>query len=212
MDSSTCLQIHFFLNSTFVFHSLCGSSFTRHYKKVKGPPPHTPLFISGMNIHGAAEQMEKKTKQNRNLMDGGKIYLWSHGKNNNRISFSLRRKFKSLTITKKISSHNNNKRHYCLFCISSFLNTGIIYSTTPTSPLLPCEVKCVEVSEAGCWTPRSAAGVECCVRSCSHFGACSAHRSECLECAVLSNWWPLQGDKSRSDRCPSEAASCNRQT
>lgn len=128
-------------------------------------------------------------------MAGGKFDPWSQDKNKS-ISFSLRQKSKSLTITMKISSHknNNNKRHFSsfFFCISSFLNTGIIYSTTPTSLSQPYKVKCVEVSGAGCWTRRPAAGEECCVRSRSRSGACSVRRSECLECAVLSSWWPLQ--------------------
>lgn len=72
----------------------------------------------------------------------------------------------------------------------------------PHIPPLLCEVKCVEVSGAGCWTPRSAAGVECCVHSRSRFGACSVRRSECLECAVLSSWWPLQGTRAGQTEAP----------
>lgn len=54
-----------------------------------------------MNFNGAAEQMKKKKKK-RNLTDGGKIYPWSHDKNKS-VSFSLRRKSKSL------NNYNENK-------------------------------------------------------------------------------------------------------
>lgn len=84
-------------------------------------------------MHRAAEQ-KKNTK--RKSQGWGKFNPWSHDKNKS-ISFSLRRKSKSLPITTKICHKNNiNKRHFSrgfffFFCISSFLNTGIIYSTTP---------------------------------------------------------------------------------
>lgn len=166
--------------------------FYQTLQKSKRTLPPTLLYSLAAWI---SMEQQSKQKKKRNLMAGGKFNPWSQDKNKS-ISFSLRQKSKSLTITMKISSHknNNNKRHFSsfFFCISSFLNTGIIYSTTPTSLSQPYKVKCVEVSGAGCWTRRPAAGEECCVRSCSRSGACSVRRSECLECAVLSSWWPLQ--------------------